>query len=62
VHTQNGDTVTLVDEIRAHDQSQQGLTWTFEHGPVLPDLSATHPGKGARSPSAPVEGLGLSLG
>ncbi len=45
VHTQDGDTVALVQEVRAHDQSQERLSWTLEHGPVLPDLSATHPGR-----------------
>lgn len=43
VHAQDGGSVALVEEVRAHDQAKQGLTGAFKYGPVLPDLSTTHP-------------------
>lgn len=59
MHAQDGRTVALVEEVRAHDQSQKGLTWTLKHGSIPPDLSSMHPLRVPEADHSPMSRPGI---
>jgi len=61
MHAQDRDTITVVHEVRAHDQTQHSLTWTLEHRSVPPDFSTTHQGRLSEAPAASTSRVAVPL-